>query len=46
MDWNFKYDDEILVREINCFNGLFNLFAFHFQNTSIFMKNNKSHVTR
>ena len=25
MDWNFKFDDEI--REINCFNGLFHLFA-------------------
>ena len=38
MDWNFKFDDEI--REINCFNGLFNLFAFHFSEKSVFMKNN------
>ena len=38
MDWSFKFDDEI--REINCFNGLFNLFPFHFQNSYVFMKNN------
>ena len=38
MNWNFKFDDEI--REINCFNGLFNLFALYFQNRSVFMINN------
>ena len=40
MDWNFKYDYE--KKEINCFNGngLFNPFAFYFQNSSVFMKNN------
>ena len=37
MDWNFEFDDQI--REINCFNAFFNLFAFHFQNSSVFMKN-------
>ena len=29
MNCNFIYDEEI--REIICFNGLFSLFAFHFQ---------------
>ena len=32
------YDDEI--GEINYFNGFLNLFAFHFQFSSVFMKNN------
>ena len=34
MHWKFKFDDEI--REMNCCNGLFNLF----KNSSNFMKNN------
>ena len=38
MDWKFKFDDE--MSEINCFNGLFNIFAFHLQSSSVFMKNN------
>ena len=38
MHWNFIYDDEI--RGINCFDGLYNLFALHFQNNSVFMNNN------
>ena len=38
MNCIFLYDEE--VREINCFNGLFNLFAFQFQNCSVFMKIN------
>ena len=37
IDWNFKFDDEI--RLINYCDDLFNLFAFHFQNSSVFMKN-------
>ena len=36
MDQNFKFDHEI--REINCFNGLFNLFAFYFQISSVYLK--------
>ena len=31
MDWNFKFDDEIR----NCF---FNLFAFHFLNSSVYTR--------
>ena len=32
MVWNFIFDDG--MGEINCLNGLFNLFAFRFQNSS------------
>ena len=39
MDMNFKFDDEI--KEINCFNGLFHLFAFNFQDSPVLMKNNQ-----
>ena len=33
---NFKFDDGI--KDINCFNGLFHLFAFNFQNSPVLMK--------
>ena len=39
MDWNFKFDDE--MGEIIFFYGLFNLFAFQFQHSSVFLKNNQ-----
>ena len=36
MDKNFKFDEEL--KEINCFNGLFHLFAFNFQNSPSLIK--------
>ena len=39
MDRNFKFDEEI--KEINCINSLFHLFAFNFQNSPVLIENNQ-----
>ena len=44
LDRNFKFE-MMKLREINCCNGLFNLFAFHFQNSSVFMKKQWTYCT-
>ena len=41
MDWSLKFNFDDEMGKINCFNGLFNFFAFHFQNSSAFMKKKK-----
>ena len=41
MDRNFTFDEEI--KEINCFNGLFHLFAFNFRNSPVLMEK-KTHT--
>ena len=40
---DFKFDSE--TREINFCNGLFKLFAFHFQNTVVVFMNNNEHIS-